>query len=49
MAYLVHDPAMEKLIGATLLITGAYLLYEAYEKRGRRRPFALRFLPGGGI
>lgn len=33
--------------GCALIVTGAWLLHEAYEKTGRPRPFALRFLPGG--
>jgi hypothetical protein len=30
-------------VGAYLL--GSVLLYDAYERRGRERPFLLRFLP----
>lgn len=32
--------------GIALLIAGSWLLYDAYEGRGRQRPFAVRFLPG---
>ena len=34
------------LVGGVLLVSlGAWLLYDAYEARGRSRPFALRLLP----
>lgn len=47
--YLVRDRATGQVLGVALVITGAYLLYEAYEKRGGRRPFLLRFIPGGSL
>ena len=35
------------LIGGLLLAAGgAFLLYDAYDARGRRRPYLLRVLPG---
>jgi hypothetical protein len=33
-------------IGCTLVIGGAWILHEAYDNNGRKRPFLLRFLPG---
>lgn len=32
--------------GVAALCLGSYLIYDAYEGRGRQRPFAARFLPG---
>lgn len=34
------------LLGAAFLIAGTYCLFDAYDARGARRPFALHFLPG---
>ncbi len=34
------------LLGAACLCAGAFLIYDAYDARGARRPFALHFLPG---
>lgn len=31
--------------GAACMILGAWMLHDAYEKRGRRRPFVASFLP----
>lgn len=33
-------------VGYAGVIIGSYALYEAYDKRGRTRPFGTRFLPG---
>lgn len=33
--------------GILCLSVGSFLLYQAYEARGRSRPFALKFLPAG--
>lgn len=35
------------LIGFAGITIGALALYDAYENRGRRRPFATKLLPGG--
>ena len=35
-------------LGLILMAAGAYLLYDAYEGRGRERPFGLRFLIPSG-
>lgn len=33
------------LLGAALTVAGALILYDACERRGAPRPFALNFLP----
>lgn len=33
-------------LGIVALVGGSYLLYDAYERRGRHRPWALRVVPG---
>lgn len=33
--------------GAALIVAGSWVLWQAYEGSGRRRPFALKLLPGG--
>jgi hypothetical protein len=38
-------PDTTALLGAALMIAGAWLLHDAYESRGRDRPFLLKFLP----
>jgi hypothetical protein len=35
-----------RLLGLALTATGSWLLWSAYEARGRPRPWALKFLPG---
>jgi hypothetical protein len=42
---LVPDRRTAQLAGVACVCLGAYLLYDAYEVRGRQRPFALRLLP----
>lgn len=32
--------------GAALILAGSWVLYQAYEGSGRRRPFWARFIPG---
>lgn len=44
---LIRNPQHALCLGLVLTITGAYLLYDAHEARGRSRPFLLRFVPGG--
>lgn len=41
---LTHHQALAGGIAAVVL--GSYLLHNAYEQRGKRRPWALSFLPG---
>lgn len=33
------------ILGYVGVLTGAWFLHEAYENRGRRRPFLAHFLP----
>ena len=42
----IPDRRTAQLAGVLLICAGAYCLYDAYEARGRQRPFAARFLPG---
>lgn len=35
------------LLGYVGIVAGAMALYDAYENRGKRRPFATKLLPGG--
>jgi hypothetical protein len=35
------------ILGYGGVLLGALALYDAYENRGRRRPFATKLLPGG--
>lgn len=44
---LIGDRNVALTVGVALVIAGAFLLTDAYERRGRTRPFAMRFLPGG--
>lgn len=43
---LIPDQRTEKWAGLALTVAGAYLLWEAYEGRGKRRPFGLRLFGG---
>ena len=42
----IPDRRTAQLAGISFVCIGAFLLYDAYENRGRSRTFALRFLPG---
>lgn len=42
---LIRDRRMALLIGYGGVLVGAYALYDAYECRGKERPFGARFLP----
>lgn len=42
----VPDQRAAQLAGMGCIVLGAFLLYDAYEARGRSRPFWTRFLPG---
>lgn len=37
----------EVLAGAALIVAGSWVLYQAYEGSGRRRPWWTKVLPGG--
>lgn len=41
----IPDRRTAQLTGIVFVSLGAWLLYDAYEARGRSRPFALRLLP----
>ena len=43
---IVPDRRTAQLAGVAFLSLGAFLLYDAYEARGRQRPFWTRLLPG---
>lgn len=41
-----RDARTAQTLGVVFLVAGSYLLYDAYEARGRTKPFALKWLPG---
>lgn len=41
----IRDHATAVLLGVTLTTAGALCLYDAYEHRGRDKPFWTHFLP----
>lgn len=43
----ISDRRLALIAGYSGIILGALALYDAYENRGVRRPFATKFLPGG--
>jgi hypothetical protein len=42
----VPDRRTAQMAGVGFVFLGAWLLYDAYEARGRQRPFWTRLLPG---
>jgi len=42
----IPDRRTAQLAGVTFVCVGAFLLYDAYEARGRSRPFLMKLLPG---
>ena len=42
---LLRDRHTELVLGMALFAASAWLIYDAYEGRGRKRPFLARFLP----
>jgi hypothetical protein len=42
---ILRDRQVELMLGAATFLVSAWLIYDAYEGRGRTRPFAARFLP----
>lgn len=46
--HVIADARHATFLGLVLMAAGAYLLYDAYEGRGRERPFAMRFLIPSG-
>jgi hypothetical protein len=43
----VKDRRVALYGGIAAIILGSALLYDAYENRGKSRPFATKLLPGG--
>lgn len=43
----IKDRKMALWGGVALYLAGSVLIYDAYEHRGRERPFWTRFLSGG--
>ncbi len=43
----IKDRQLALWVGYGGIIVGALALYDAYENRGKRRPFATKLLPGG--
>lgn len=46
MSGVLPDRRTALVAGAAFIALGSWLLYDAYEGRGRARPWALRWLPG---
>lgn len=44
---MIGDRHVALAAGVALVVAGAFLITDAYERRGRTRPFLMRFLPGG--
>jgi hypothetical protein len=42
----LRDRRTEQYLGIAGIVIGSALLYDAYENRGRSRPWWLRWLPG---
>lgn len=43
--HLIKDRSMELGVGIGLFAIASWLIYDAYEGRGRQRPFLARILP----
>lgn len=43
----IRNAETAAITGCVLITAGAALLWDAYEGRGRKRPFLAKFLPGG--
>jgi hypothetical protein len=43
---LVRDRRTEVWLGVAAYVLGSWLLWDAYEGRGRSKPWAARWLPG---
>lgn len=42
----VHDRRLAQWGGYAAVLAGSWLLWQAYEARGRSRPWPIKFLPG---
>lgn len=43
----IKNPTAAVLVGLALTAAGGWVLYDAYEGRGRKRPFLMRWLSAG--
>jgi hypothetical protein len=43
---MIPDRRTAQLAGVLFIVLGAACLHDAYEARGRSRPFVTKFLPG---
>jgi hypothetical protein len=43
----IRDRKVALIVGYGGIVVGALALYDAYENRNKRRPFATKLLPGG--
>lgn len=43
----IRDRKVAQYGGYAFVTIGALMLYDAFENRGRKRPFATKLLPGG--
>lgn len=46
MSHPVRNPRHGTVLGVVLVLTGAWLVYDSNEARGRDRPWPLRLIPG---
>jgi hypothetical protein len=42
----VRDARTAQLLGVACVVAGSFLLYDAYEARGRSKPWIAKLLPG---
>lgn len=42
---IIRDRKVAICVGVAMVVAGSYLVYDAYEGRGRFRPFLMRMLP----
>lgn len=40
----LHDRGLELALGVALFVAGAWCIHDAYEGRGKRRPFAAKLV-----
>ena len=45
----IRDRHTAVLVGLALTAAGGWVLYDAYEGRGRNRPFFMKFLSSGWV
>jgi hypothetical protein len=42
----IRDVRTAQLLGVACVVAGSFLLYDAYEARGRSKPWIAKLLPG---